>query len=66
MKALFELVGRGGPVMFAIITLSVILYSRCFMLIVTLRRSRRQLAGGAPVRAGERKLANISARINEH
>jgi biopolymer transport protein ExbB/TolQ len=51
MKALFDLIGRGGPVMFAIITLSVVLYSRCFMLLLTLRHSRRQLAGGAPVLA---------------
>jgi biopolymer transport protein ExbB len=53
MKALLDLIGRGGPVMFAIITLSVILYSRCFLLLLTLRRSRQQLVGGAPVLAGE-------------
>jgi biopolymer transport protein ExbB/TolQ len=53
MKALVDLVSRGGPVMFAIIALSVILYSRCFMLLLTLRRSRLQLSGGAPVLAEE-------------
>ena len=53
MKALFDLIGRGGPVMFAIITLSVVLYSRCFMLLFSLRRSRRQLAGGSPMLAEE-------------
>jgi biopolymer transport protein ExbB/TolQ len=51
MKALFDLIGRGGPVMFAIITLSVVLYSRCFMLLFTLRRSRQQLTGSAPLLA---------------
>jgi biopolymer transport protein ExbB len=53
MKALIDLIGRGGPVMFAIITLSVVLYSRCFMLLFTLRSSRRRLAGGAPALAVE-------------
>jgi len=53
MKAMFDLIGRGGPVMIAIITLSVILYSWCFMLVLTLRRSRRQLVSAAPVLAGE-------------
>jgi biopolymer transport protein ExbB len=53
MNALLDLIGRGGPVMFAIIALSVILYSRCFLLVLTLRRSRRQFVGAAPVLAGE-------------
>ena len=53
MNALFTLVGKGGPVMFAIIALSVVLYSRCFMLILDLRRSRRQLRGETPVLASE-------------
>ena len=48
MNALRELVQKGGPVMFAIITLSVILYSRCFLLLLTLRQSRRQLRQAAP------------------
>ena len=45
MKPLLELVGKGGPVMFAIITLSVVLYSRCFKLLLMLRRSRRRFHG---------------------
>lgn len=53
MNALFDLIGKGGPVMFAIIALSVILYSRCFLLVLTLRRSRRQFAAAAPVLAAE-------------
>jgi biopolymer transport protein ExbB/TolQ len=53
MRALAELIGKGGPVMFAIIGLSVILYSRCFLLVLNLRRSRRRLAGIASVLAGD-------------
>ncbi|MDD2762512.1 MAG: MotA/TolQ/ExbB proton channel family protein [Opitutaceae bacterium] len=43
MKALLALCEKGGPVMIAIIALSVVLYSRCFLLLMTLRQSRRQL-----------------------
>jgi biopolymer transport protein ExbB len=43
MSDLVELVRRGGPVMAAILLLSVVLYSRCFRLLLQLRRSRRQL-----------------------
>jgi biopolymer transport protein ExbB len=43
MKALLELIDEGGPAMIAIIALSVVLYSRCFKLLLSLRRSRRDL-----------------------
>jgi biopolymer transport protein ExbB len=39
MKLLIELVHRGGPVMFAILALSVVLYSRCVKLLLAIRRS---------------------------
>jgi len=39
-----ELLEKGGPVMIAILVLSVMLYSRCFKLLLSLRRSRRGLA----------------------
>jgi biopolymer transport protein ExbB len=42
MKLLVELIHRGGPVMFAILALSVVLYSRCIKLLMTIRRSSRQ------------------------
>jgi biopolymer transport protein ExbB len=42
MNELIQLVHRGGPVMFAILALSVVLYSRCFKLLFTLRRAGRQ------------------------
>jgi biopolymer transport protein ExbB/TolQ len=53
MSALFILIGKGGPVMFAIIALSVVLYSRCFMLVLSLRRARRQFGSAAPVLASD-------------
>lgn len=43
MKPVVEFVLRGGPVMIAIITLSVVLYSRCCKLLLSLRRCRREL-----------------------
>ena len=43
MKPLIELVERGGPVMIAILSLSVVLYSRCFKLLISIRRSSREL-----------------------
>lgn len=49
MTPILELVQRGGPVMFAILALSVVLYSRCLKLLLFLHRSRRQLDQmGAP------------------
>ena len=45
MKPLLELVAKGGPVMIAIIVLSVVLYSRCFKLLLSLRRDRCRLRG---------------------
>ena len=53
MKALLVLFERGGPVMIAIITLSVVLYSRCFLLLMTLRQSRRKLRQTSPRRLEE-------------
>ena len=44
MKPVLDLVEMGGPAMIAIIALSVVLYSRCFNLLVTLRRHRRRLS----------------------
>jgi len=43
MRLLLTLVEKGGPAMVAIIALSVVLYSRCFKLLLTLRRARRRL-----------------------
>ena len=59
MKPLLELVARGGPVMFAIIALSVVLYSRCFKRLLTLRRHRRQLRQMRPATAGQRAGARL-------
>jgi biopolymer transport protein ExbB len=43
VNALVQLLERGGWVMPVIISLSVVLYSRCFRLLFTLARLRRQL-----------------------
>lgn len=43
MKPLLELLDKGGPAMLAILALSVVLYTRCFQLLLSLRRARRQL-----------------------
>jgi len=43
MNALLSLFARGGPVMIVIMVLSVLLYTQCFKLLFTLRKSRREL-----------------------
>jgi biopolymer transport protein ExbB len=48
MKVLLELYDKGGPVMIAIVVLSVVLYSRCFHLLLSLRAERRVLAAARP------------------
>jgi biopolymer transport protein ExbB len=50
MKALLDLIHRGGPVMVAILCLSVLLYAQCFKLLFSLRRSRRELDRMGPER----------------
>ena len=53
MKALFDLYERGGPVMIAIVGLSVVLYARCFQLLLWLRQEHRGLRHGPAVAAAE-------------
>jgi biopolymer transport protein ExbB len=52
MTPLIQLVQRGGPVMIAILALSVVLYSRCFKLLLSLRSASRRfdLQGSAQER----------------
>jgi biopolymer transport protein ExbB/TolQ len=45
MTGVASLLEKGGPVMIAIITLSVLLYAGCLKLLISLRRSRRELEG---------------------
>jgi biopolymer transport protein ExbB len=47
MNSVVELVKLGGPVMFPIMALSVILYGRCFNLLLFLYRARGRLRAGA-------------------
>ena len=56
MRALIELVQKGGPVMIAILALSVVLYSRCFKLLMALRRSRKELNGAQAAPLSELRL----------
>jgi biopolymer transport protein ExbB/TolQ len=46
MKAIFDLLARGGPTMIAIVGLSVVLYTACFHLLLTLARQQRRLRAG--------------------
>jgi len=50
---LLDLVDRGGPAVVAIMTLSVVLYTRCFQVLLSLRGSR-QRAAAAALSPGER------------
>lgn len=64
MNPLREIVASGGPVIIAIMALSVLLYDRCFNLLLFLRRSRREIgklvltphAGVRAVREKEHEL----------
>ena len=49
MKDLLDLGAKGGPVMIAIMGLSVLLYARCFHLLLWLRQERRHLKIGPHV-----------------
>jgi biopolymer transport protein ExbB/TolQ len=56
MSALYDLCVKGGPVMIAIMALSVLLYSRCFHLLLWLRAERRSLNPGPMVPPGQLRL----------
>lgn len=56
MNLLLHLLEKGGPVMIAIITLSVVLYSRCFYLLLELWRTHRAL-----VTDGAEELRDLDA-----
>ena len=61
MNALVQLLERGGWVMPVIIALSVMLYSRCFRLFLSLGRMRRQLRAAA----GRPQLHQLQIEIRE-
>jgi len=48
MKQLVDFVDKGGFVMFALIPLAMLLYERCFRLIITIRRWRKKVDAGEP------------------
>lgn len=67
MKTLVELIGKGGPAMVAIMALSVVLYSRCFNLLVALRRSRAEYRRLVRAAAVSVELAGrMQAEIREY
>ena len=66
MNALWELIDKGGPAMMAIIALSVVLYSRCFKLLLTLRHSRRRIVASRHLLATHVPLArHLQSEIRE-
>jgi len=67
MNAFRILLAQGGPVMVAILVLSVVLYSWCFNLLINLRRTRRALRS-APARtpAEIRALRQQQAALQEN
>jgi len=48
MKAILESFAKGGPVMYVIVGLSVVLYARCFHLLLWLGRESRRMHGSPP------------------
>lgn len=66
MKAVLELVQQGGVVMMPMIALAVVLYSRCFRVLLALRRSRgaiRRMA--AELRRGAADLPRLREEVQE-
>ena len=61
MNALQELMARGGWVMPVIVGLSVVLYSRCFRLLLSLARMRRQLGAAT----GRMQLHRLQLEVRE-
>jgi len=60
MRPIVDLVVRGGPVMVAILALSVALYAGCLKLLITLRRSRRELE-----ELGARDIPSAQKRVED-
>jgi biopolymer transport protein ExbB len=56
MKELIDLCQKGGPVMIAIMVLSVLLYSRCFHLLLWLYSERRHLRIGPSVSTAQLRI----------
>jgi biopolymer transport protein ExbB/TolQ len=60
MNLLAEIIRRGGPAVVAIMVLSVVLYSRCFKLLFSLRRMGEQSDAGVSVTEARRMQREIS------
>lgn len=65
MKTLGELVERGGPVMLALMVISVLLYERCFHLLLFLYRSRRRIARELSVATSEARRRLLQQSLQD-
>lgn len=71
MNAVRELVANGGPVILALMALSVLLYTRCSNLFLFLRRSGREIAAYRPapdagIAAVRRKEHELRDEFRQH
>ena len=67
MNAFRGLIAQGGPVMIAILALSVVLYTWCFNLLLSLRRSRRTLRAAPAATPGQiRAVRRRQAALQEN
>jgi biopolymer transport protein ExbB len=60
MSTMAEIIRRGGPAIVAIMALSVVLYSRCFKLLFSLRRMGGPLGADVPASEARRIQREIS------
>ena len=65
MKPLVELVQRGGPVMIAILGLSVVLYAQCFKLLFSVWRSGREIDRMGPASGQLSRLRQARDEVHE-
>jgi biopolymer transport protein ExbB/TolQ len=63
MSQLWQLVDRGGPVMYFIIGLSLLLYTQCVKLLISVYRAQRSVAGGEAL--GPEQVARLEVRQKE-
>ena len=67
MKMMLELIAQGGPAIIAIMVLSVVLYGRCFQLILDLWRVHRSLPmTPAATREQARRLRRRQSAVQEN
>ncbi len=65
MSSLAELIDKGGPAIVAIMTLSVVLYWRCFTLLLVIRRSQRDVKNLAVDRLDPTSVLRLQEDMRE-